>query len=95
MTQLDLLDHIRTLPEPRGETYVPKRDRKRLCAQALLVQIFMEDGRWHTLGEIRQATGAPEASASARLRDLRRAGFTIEREYVERGLFKYRMAGGR
>lgn len=40
------------------------------------------------------ATGAPEASASARLRDLRRAGLTVERRRrgdPKAGLWEYRV----
>jgi hypothetical protein len=51
---------------------------------------------WWTLQEISDATGSPQASVSARLRDLKREGkesgeFTIERRYVRRGLHEYRL----
>ena len=36
-------------------------------------------------------TGAPPASASARLRQLRKEGYEVQREYVRRGLWKYRV----
>jgi hypothetical protein len=58
------------------------------------VLAFIQDERWHTLSEIAAHTKDPEASVSARLRDLRKPRFgshTIEREYVERGLFRYRL----
>jgi biotin operon repressor len=74
-----------------GSTYSPSRDFDRLSRQAQRVAQFMERGNWVTLSEIAQATGDPEASVSARLRDLRRLGFTVEREYVERGLHRYRL----
>jgi uncharacterized membrane protein len=51
-------------------------------------------GDWWTLAELARATGYPEASISARLRDLRKpkfGGYTVERQYVERGLFRYRV----
>lgn len=77
-----------------GETYVEKRDRKRLDTQSQDVFRFMSDGKWHTLAEISEATGHPEASVSARIRDLRKpslGGFTVEREFVRRGLWRYRV----
>ena len=58
-----------------GETVIPKKDEKRLNRQAQLVWNFMSDGQWHTLAEISRATGAPEASVSARLRDFRKVRF--------------------
>ena len=45
--------------------------------------------------EIATRINAPESSVSARIRDLRKAkhgGYLIERQYVERGLNKYKMA---
>jgi len=42
----------------------------------------MRDGEWRTLGEISEATGHPEASVSARLRDFRKprfGGHTVNR----------------
>jgi DNA-binding transcriptional regulator GbsR (MarR family) len=60
---------------------------------------LMQDGQARTLQEISVATGASEASVSARLRDLRKAqfgGFTVSRYrtfvYMNgryRGVFKY------
>lgn len=80
-----------------GETYVHERDGRRLHHQHHRVLAFMRDGRFHTLAEIAAATNDPEASVSARLRDLRKERFgshVIERLYVERGLFKYRLRVG-
>ena len=54
----------------------------------------MADGQWRTLKEIAAATGAPEASVSARLRDLRNerfGGYAVEREYIGDGLWRYRV----
>lgn len=55
----------------------------------------LADGRWHTLREISAATGIPEPSVSARLRDLRKdafGGHTIEREGTgNRSVRKYRL----
>lgn len=77
-----------------GQTYVHARDGQRLAAQHARVFEFLRYGGWHTLEAISEATGAPEASVSARLRDLRKPRFgahRIEREYVRRGLFRYRL----
>jgi len=77
-----------------GATYEPERDQTRLAVQQLAVFNAMKDGAWRTLARIHAMTGAPEASISARLRDCRKArngGHTVERRYVERGLFEYRL----
>jgi len=77
-----------------GATYDPERDRDRLTAQIRRVYTLMRDGQWRTLSEISQATGDPEASVSARLRDLRKpkwGGYLVERHYVTRGLWQYRV----
>lgn len=74
-----------------GSTYEPSRDFDRLSRQAQRVAQFMERGNWVTLSEIAEATGDPEASVSARLRDMRKIGLTVEREYVSQGLWRYRL----
>ena len=77
-----------------GVTYEPAFDFSRLNRQAKLVALVMVDREWHTLRELSEQTGQPEASISARLRDLRKARFgshTIERRRVSRGLFSYRL----
>jgi len=70
------------------------------CAQARaksqleLVWQMMCDRQWHTLAEIAEHANCPQASASARLRDLRKPEFgsrCVERQYFERGLFRYRV----
>lgn len=74
-----------------GKTYVPERDKKRLGKQLEAVAELMKDGQWRTLAEIAEATGAPEASVSARCRDLRNKLFwKVERKFISRGLHKYR-----
>lgn len=77
-----------------GITFSHDRDGPRLNAQLRRVRDLMLDGRWRTLADIAAATGDPEASVSARLRDLRKpkhGGYTVDREYVERGLWRYRI----
>lgn len=88
--------------QPRGETYDAELDRKRLGAQLQRVRDFMLEARggwregWRTLSMIAAATGYPEASVSARLRDLRRpacGGLTVERRRRgEGGLHEYRVS---
>ena len=72
--QMDLEDYIRALPAVSfgGETYVPSLDRERLADQFLRVWDLMIDQKWRTLREIAAVTGDPEASISARLRDVRK-----------------------
>jgi hypothetical protein len=77
-----------------GDTYDPDRDRIRLSRQWWDVWKLMRDGQWRTLGDISEATGWPEASVSARLRDFRKERFgahTVEREYLHDGLWRYRL----
>lgn len=84
--------------QPRdGTTYQHERDGRRLHHQHNRVLAFMRDGHWHTLAEIHQATGDPEASVSARLRDLRKPQFgshVIDRRFIRRGLHAYRLVVG-
>jgi hypothetical protein len=77
-----------------GETYDPDRDRERLSRQLYAVLDVMKDGIWRTLPDLANATQSPEASVSARLRDLRKPRFgshTVERQYLRKGLFQYRL----
>lgn len=79
-------------PEFDGDTFEPSRDTERLTAQLESVKALMLDGRPRTLAEIAEQVHAPEASVSARLRDLRKPRFgsyVVEREHVRRGLFRY------
>lgn len=76
------------------ETFIEDRDGARLSKQREAVLDLMRDGKWRTLAEISAATGAPEASASARLRDLRKeryGSYTVDRSYVSHGLWRYRL----
>lgn len=77
-----------------GETFDPQRDAVRLTKQYKDVWAFMADGRWHTLHEVSVATGHPEASVSARLRDFRKRRFgmhEVERSHFANGLWMYRL----
>lgn len=64
-----------------GETYDHDLDGNRLSEQTRRVYDVMRDGQWHSLAGIAAISGAPEASVSARLRDLRKpkfGGYTIQ-----------------
>lgn len=87
-------DLFTTVPRFDGATIEPERDTDRLHAQLSRVRAVMADGQWRTLRELAAATGDPEASVSARLRDMRKVkfgGYTVARRYVERGLWAYRV----
>ena len=78
-----------------GATFDEARDSERLAKQLQSVFSLMNDKEWHTIPELAYVLRAPEASISARLRDLRKSKFgahIVEREYVIRGLWKYRVA---
>lgn len=96
MTQLDLLDYgpPSVHGDRDGETFDRARDGMRLNAQAAAVYSYMQHGEWRTLADIAAAVKAPEASVSARLRDLRKprfGGFQVERRYIANGQYQYRL----
>ena len=85
-----------------GTTYDPAQDRDRLGRQLRATLHLMRDGHWHTLEDLSVAVGAllnapaPEASVSARLRDLRKekfGGWVVERRRFRpgSGLYEYRL----
>lgn len=77
-----------------GETIVPERDNPRLSDQMEDILKVVLDGNWYTLSELHTITGHPEASISARLRDLRKkkwGNWTVERRYIQNGLHAYRL----
>lgn len=82
-----------------GETFDYPRDTARLTSQLFAVRDFMlrRFPAWATLEEIATGIGAGESSVpaiSARLRDLRKVrfgNFIVERRYVSKGLWQYRV----
>jgi hypothetical protein len=82
-------------PHHDGATYAPTLDHQRLNAQALRVWYAMRDGAWWTLAGLAECTGDPEASVSARMRDLRKpqfGGHQVDRRRVgDSGVFQYRL----
>lgn len=58
-----------------GATYDPVRDRARLTGQILRVFDVIKDHGAHTVHEIAEATGDPENSIQAQLRNMRKVEF--------------------
>lgn len=97
---MDAITAVVNRPAPGrfgGNTYVPEFDRERLGRQLGVVYDLMADGQWRTLAEIGAVVEEPEASVSARLRDLRKpdfGAFTVERRRRGRpadGIHEYRL----
>ena len=85
------------MPSFDGDTFQPAFDQERLGEQMRAVYQIMADGRWWTLGAVALEIDAPEASVSARLRDLRKSkfgGFQVERRRSDNGLHRYRLIVG-
>ena len=89
-------------PGFHGSDYNPALDKARLTGQLARIVGFLADGRWRTLSEIWAITGAPEASVSAQLRNLRqfhrRNPLTWKYDFEKRrrgrpsgGLWEYRL----
>lgn len=77
-----------------SEGFIEGLDRSRLITQTGRVFQVMRDGQWHTLHEISEKTGAPEASISADLRLFRReewGAYVVERKRSDSGLHYYRL----
>ena|SRR5688572_27824956 len=91
------IDDIEVSPHFDGATYDPKFDHARLKGQIERIFNLMRDGKWRTLREIAAATGDPEASISAQLRNLKKPEFgshTLNRRTRgdrERGLYDYQI----
>jgi hypothetical protein len=85
-----------------GRTYDPSMDGVRLRDQALRVFELLRGAppdHWLSLREIAGITGDPEASISARLRDLRKkefGGYNVERRRRAgaTGTWEYRLGEG-
>ena len=89
-----------TSPRFDGPSFDPALDQDRLAKQLGRVFDLMRDGDWRTLREIASATGDPESSVSAQLRNLRKPRFgsyVVEkrrRGLPECGYFEYRLLVG-
>lgn len=77
-----------------GDDYDDRRDRARLVGQIKRVFDYAKDGEWRTVQHIAEATGDPETSVSAQLRNLRKArfgGHNVEKRHEGNGLYFYRI----
>jgi hypothetical protein len=77
-----------------GETYERERDQARLERVYDRVWQIMKDGQARSLPMIATLAKCSETSASARLRDFRKAKFgahTVERKYLCGGMWLYRL----
>lgn len=85
------MDDLQTAFRFGGDTFDPVQDGKRLGRQLWRVREFMLriSPGWTTLADLGRILGAPEASLSARLRDLRRLGYVVERRRVAPGAGTY------
>jgi len=79
----------------QGQTYEPQFDQERLSTQMQHVRgLMLTTLAWLTLREIEDSLGYPQASISARLRDLRKEGFDVQRRRrgnPKLGLLEYRV----
>jgi len=69
-------------------------EKSKAAKQRARVRKVVMDGDWHTLAEISERTGDPEASVSARLRDFRKpkfGAFNVVREKMRDGLYQYKV----
>ena len=79
-----------------GDTYDDPQDRGRLWSQLQKVKECLSRKRWVTLAQISNSTGYPEASISARIRDLRKRKFgahlvEARRKKAGKGTWEYRL----
>jgi hypothetical protein len=77
-----------------GVTFDREADSARLGRLMAAVERAMGNRQWWTLAGLSRATGGPEASVSARIRDLRKprfGGHTVERRRCANGLWEYRL----
>ena len=88
--QLDLMQWTPPDMDRGGATYSHEFDYERLNKQQRAVWEVMKDGQFRSLRQLSEMCGAPEASASARLRDFRKLGLKVDRQRLEGGLHLYR-----
>ncbi len=77
-----------------GATFQPEKDQARLGAQLQRVAKMLLSGKWYTLAEMESLTGDPQASISARIRDLRKpkfGGHDVQHRRRTTGQWEYRV----
>lgn len=79
-----------------GATQLTLEEAAKPASQLDRVRAFMlAHGEYRTFREIIGGIGgrASEAAVSARLRDLRKEGLTVEKKPIARGVYGYRVSG--
>lgn len=89
MNQPDLLSWTPPASHRFLGSTITEADVPRLNKQLKAVHDVMVDGRKRCLRTLADDAGCPEASASARFRDLKRLGFPMCKENVGDGLWLY------
>ncbi len=78
-------------PQFHGKTFDADLDQARLTTQLDRVLAALSDGEWWTLKGLEVKTGAPGASASARIRGLTSQGHDIKSVRLSDGKWRYRL----
>ena len=94
MTQIQLPLDVKREPVFHGKTFERTLDQERLTGLLGRVHEFIKRGGWYNLRQISLFCKGTEASCSARLRDLRAKGMTIEKRRkkpAEKGIWEYRL----
>ena len=80
-------------PRFAGDSFDPDIDENRLLKQLDRIRLRMLTGKRYTLRKLADECGCSEASASARIRDVRREGRTcgwdVKKRRVSGGLWEY------
>lgn len=77
-----------------GEDYSPERDYSRFKRQQDIIFDYMQDGEWRTVQDICDKFDFQPVTVTARLRGFRaekNGGHTVEKRYIENGLWEYRV----
>jgi DNA-binding Lrp family transcriptional regulator len=95
----DAADMPNYWPHFDGDTY-DAVDYDKFSRQLKNVFDVMKDGQWHSISMIARSVGCSQQSASARLRDLRKAKFgayNMERQRMKSisGTYVYRLVGSK
>jgi len=102
MTRPEMTDQLDLIPPPvpwwKASKFsgsdVSAKDQERLAGQIKRIYTLMIDGQWRTLAEIETATGDPQASISAQLRNLRKHDFgyhTVAKRRRSESQWEYRV----
>jgi len=93
--QLSLFDQPNRIKSLGAEGILDESDLPKLRAACQRILDLMLDEKWHDAEEIRQAAGTngtPASEGLRRMRELRKAGYTIERRKAQGMLFEYRLS---